>query len=63
MIKIKSPRAVTELPGFSDGLFTVQDPSASQAVRLLNPQPGWAILDLCAAPGTKTTQLAELTCR
>jgi len=59
MIRIKSPRAVTELPGFADGLFTVQDITASQAVRLLQPQPGWTILDLCAAPGVKTTQLAE----
>ena len=33
----------------------------SQAARLLQPQPDWTILDLCAAPGTKTTQLAELT--
>jgi len=61
MIKLKSPRAVTELPGFAEGLFSVQDITASQPVRLLNPQPEWTILDLCAAPGTKTTQLAELT--
>jgi 16S rRNA (cytosine967-C5)-methyltransferase len=61
MIKIKNPHAITELPGFSEGLFTIQDPSASQAVRLLNPQPDWTILDMCAAPGTKTMQLAELT--
>jgi len=61
MIKLKSPRAVTLLPGFAEGLFTVQDITASQAVRSLKPQPEWTILDLCAAPGTKTTQLAELT--
>jgi len=61
MIRIKSPRAVMELPGFSEGLFTVQDITASQAVRLLQPQPDWTILDLCAAPGVKTTQLAETT--
>jgi len=61
MIRIKSPRAITELPGFAEGLFTVQDISASQAVRMLEPQPYWTILDLCAAPGTKTTQLAEAT--
>lgn len=61
MIKVKSPALVTQLPGFSEGLFTVQDITASQVVRLLDPQPGWIILDLCAAPGTKTTQLAELT--
>jgi 16S rRNA (cytosine967-C5)-methyltransferase len=61
MIKIKSPRAISELPGFAEGEFIVQDITASQPVRLLNPQSGWTILDLCAAPGVKTTQLAEAT--
>jgi 16S rRNA (cytosine967-C5)-methyltransferase len=61
MIRLKGPQAVMELSGFAEGLFTVQDITASQAVRLLKPQPDWKILDLCAAPGTKTTQLAELT--
>jgi len=42
------------------GDFSIQDPSASLAIRLLNPQPGMKILDLCAAPGGKTTQMAEL---
>jgi 16S rRNA (cytosine967-C5)-methyltransferase len=58
---VVSPQSVAKLPGFVEGLFTVQDPSASNAAALLDPQPGWMILDLCAAPGTKTTQLAELT--
>jgi 16S rRNA (cytosine967-C5)-methyltransferase len=61
MIRLKSPRAVGNLPGFDRGEFTVQDITASHPVRVLNPQPGWKILDLCAAPGSKTTQLAELT--
>lgn len=61
MIKLTSPKAITALPGFDDGLFTVQDLAASQAVRALKPQPDWTILDLCASPGTKTTQLAEAT--
>jgi len=61
MVKIKSPRAVAELPGFAEGLFSIQDITASQPLRLLKPQPDWTILDLCAAPGVKTTQLAELT--
>ena len=61
MIRIKSPRDVTQLPGFAAGLFTIQDITAKKPVRLLDPQPGWTILDLCAAPGTKTTQLAEAT--
>ncbi len=61
ILKIKSPRAVVELAGFAEGLFSVQDITASQAVKALEPCAGWTILDLCAAPGTKTTQLAEWT--
>jgi 16S rRNA (cytosine967-C5)-methyltransferase len=61
MIKLTSPKAITLLPGFDEGLFVVQDLAASQVVRVLKPQPGWEILDLCAAPGTKATQLAEAT--
>jgi len=61
MLRVTGPHSVAELPGFSEGLFTVQDLSASQAVRILQPQPGWTILDMCSAPGTKTTQIAELT--
>jgi 16S rRNA (cytosine967-C5)-methyltransferase len=61
MIKLTSPKAITALPGFDEGLFTVQDLSAAEVIGLLKPQPGWTILDLCAAPGTKTTQLAEAT--
>jgi 16S rRNA (cytosine967-C5)-methyltransferase len=60
-IRLKSPKAITELPGFKEGLFIVQDVTAALPARLLNPRPEWKILDLCAAPGTKTTQLAELT--
>ncbi|UCE99027.1 MAG: methyltransferase domain-containing protein [Planctomycetota bacterium] len=61
MLKIKAPQAVTELPGFTEGLFSIQDISAAQPVQLLQPKPDWTILDLCAAPGTKTTQLTEAT--
>jgi len=59
MIKLISPGSITALPGFDEGLFSVQDLSAAETVRLLNPQPVWTILDLCAAPGTKTIQLAQ----
>jgi 16S rRNA (cytosine967-C5)-methyltransferase len=61
LLKIKSPRDITQLPGFAQGEFTVQDISAFDPVRILNPQANWTILDLCAAPGVKTTQLAEAT--
>lgn len=50
---------VTELPGYSDGLFTVQDPSTLVSVKLLDPQPGEFVLDACAAPGGKTSVIAE----
>ncbi|MCK5225616.1 MAG: methyltransferase domain-containing protein, partial [Planctomycetes bacterium] len=61
MLLVKSPKAIVNLPGFAGGLFSVQDITASKPVKILNPKPNWKILDLCAAPGTKTTQLAEYT--
>lgn len=61
VLRVKNPRSVSNLPGYGEGLFVVQDITASQPVRFLEPQQGWEILDLCAAPGIKTTQLAELT--
>jgi len=61
MLKVRGPHAVPGLAGFAEGLFTVQDIAAARAVRLLDPQPDWRILDLCAAPGTKAIQMAELT--
>jgi 16S rRNA (cytosine967-C5)-methyltransferase len=61
MLRIKAPEMITELVGFAEGLFTVQDKTASRAVKALLPKAGETILDICAAPGTKTTQLAELT--
>lgn len=48
---------VTELPGFEEGRFWVQDLSASLPARMIGSGPGRA-LDLCAAPGGKTMQLA-----
>jgi 16S rRNA (cytosine967-C5)-methyltransferase len=44
---------------FQDGFFYVQDPSTLLAVEQLAPQPGETILDLCAAPGGKTTFIAQ----
>lgn len=47
-----------DLPGYEDGAFWVQDAAAALPARLLAPQPGERIADLCAAPGGKTAQLA-----
>lgn len=46
-------------PAFADGLFQIQDVNAALPVALLAPAPGERILDLCAAPGGKATQIAE----
>ncbi|GAB4301020.1 MAG: 16S rRNA (cytosine(967)-C(5))-methyltransferase RsmB [Desulfuromonadia bacterium] len=48
------------LPSFEEGLVTVQDESSQMAVLLLDPRPGEVVLDACAAPGGKTTMIAEL---
>lgn len=47
------------LPGYGEGLWSVQDRSAQRIVPLLDPQPGQRVLDACAAPGGKCTQIAE----
>lgn len=51
---------VTELAGFAAGAFWVQDAAAALPARLLAPGAGMRVLDLCAAPGGKTAQLAAL---
>lgn len=58
-LRLLAPCAVTSLPGFADGWVTVQDASAQGCVSLLDPQDDEQILDLCAAPGGKTTHLLE----
>ncbi|MEC1179403.1 16S rRNA (cytosine(967)-C(5))-methyltransferase RsmB [Metasolibacillus meyeri] len=44
---------------FKKGLITIQDESSMLPANVLNPQPGMRVLDMCAAPGGKTTHLAE----
>jgi 16S rRNA (cytosine967-C5)-methyltransferase len=51
---------VKQLPGFQAGWWTLQDSSAQLVSHFLNPQPGETIIDACAAPGGKTTHIAEL---
>lgn len=57
---IGSTGAIQNLPGFKEGLWTVQDSSAQMVTHLLDPQPGETIIDACAAPGGKTTHIVEL---
>ncbi len=51
---------IGSLPMHHAGAFYSQEPSAASAVTVLNPQPGEVLLDLCAAPGGKSTQIAAL---
>lgn len=59
-IRLEVPCNVGLLPGFDRGWVTVQDASAQGCALLLAPQDGETILDLCAAPGGKTTHLLEI---
>jgi len=58
-LQLETPRDVTELPGFADGLVSVQDGGAQLAAGFLAPEPGERVLDACAAPGGKTCHLLE----
>jgi 16S rRNA (cytosine967-C5)-methyltransferase len=58
-VLLDKPCAVSVLPGFADGLVSVQDCGAQLAAELLAPRAGEQILDACAAPGGKTTHLLE----
>ena len=51
---------IENLQEFKDGFFTIQDLSAGQAAKILDPRPVEMVLDACSAPGGKTTYLAEL---
>ena len=58
-IKLSSQGSVNKLPGFADGLFTIQDPTSAKVARLLSPKSGEVVVDVCAAPGGKTVALAQ----
>ena len=57
-VRVESHAPVVDLEGYADGAWWVQDAAASLPARLLNVQAGERVLDLCAAPGGKTAQLA-----
>ena len=57
-VELERGKKVTDVPGFAEGEFIVQDPGTALAVELVDAKPGDVILDACAAPGGKTIQLA-----
>jgi 16S rRNA (cytosine967-C5)-methyltransferase len=59
-ITLNRPSAVTAIPGFAEGLVSVQDAGAQLAAELLEVAPGMRVLDACAAPGGKTGHILEI---
>ena len=58
-LRLRDGRQISALAGFDDGAFWVQDAAAAMAVPLLGDVKGARVLDICAAPGGKTMQLAS----
>jgi 16S rRNA (cytosine967-C5)-methyltransferase len=58
-VQILEPRPVERIPGFADGLVSVQDAAAQHAAPLLDVRDGMKVLDACAAPGGKACHLLE----
>lgn len=59
-VVLEAPVGVDRLPGFDDGVVSVQDESAQLVAGLLTPLAGQRVLDACAAPGGKSAHLLEL---
>jgi len=57
-VRLHEGGQVSAMEGFAEGDWWVQDAAAALPARILNAQPGEIVLDLCAAPGGKTMQLA-----
>jgi len=53
-------KELTEMPEYLAGLFYIQSIASQLIVKALDPRPGETILDICAAPGSKTSQIAML---
>lgn len=58
-LALERPVSTAKLPGFADGLVSVQDAGAQLAAELLDAQPGERVLDACAAPGGKSAHILE----
>ena len=58
-IRLEAALPVQQLPGFDDGVVSVQDGAAQRVADALSPRPQARVLDACAAPGGKAAHLAE----
>lgn len=57
---LSAKKPLTQTTSFREGLFYIQDKASCFAAETANPKPGMTVLDVCAAPGAKTTYLAQL---
>jgi 16S rRNA (cytosine967-C5)-methyltransferase len=57
---LSSKKPLNALPSYAEGLFYVQDKASCFATQVANPKPGNTVFDVCAAPGAKTTFIAQL---
>jgi 16S rRNA (cytosine967-C5)-methyltransferase len=57
---INAKQPLTQTASYQEGLFYVQDKASCYAAEVANPKPNMTVLDVCAAPGAKTTYLAQL---
>jgi 16S rRNA (cytosine967-C5)-methyltransferase len=59
-LQVKGLPNVTKFPAYREGLFQIQDEASILVSHLLDPSPGELVIDICSAPGGKTTHLAQL---
>ncbi len=59
-LRLREPGQISALPGYAEGAWWVQDAAAALPARMLSDMTGARVLDLCAAPGGKTLQLAAM---
>ena len=59
-LHLKTLTNITQWEYFQKGFFSIQDESTGLACKAVDPEPGMKVLDLCAAPGGKTTMLADM---
>jgi len=57
---LRSRVPLTRMPSFHEGLFYIHDKASCLAAEIANPKAGMTVLDVCAAPGAKTTYMAQL---
>lgn len=60
LITVSKVEEISKSKAYKDGYFYIQDAAAAFAAHVLNPQKGSMVLDMCAAPGGKTTHLAQI---